>query len=67
MPSVEFFRNLTPNHFEHPTSNSFTDRAKQDAMNLFLGYYKPFRDTKALWDYETDYHLHSKYLLCNVK
>lgn len=24
-------------------NNSFTDRAKQDAMNLFLGYFEPYR------------------------
>jgi len=29
-------------------SNSFTDRLKQDAMNLFLGHYIPNRQTVPL-------------------
>ena len=40
-------------------SNAFTDRLKQDAMNLFLGYYLPFRHTIPLWEMETDYYLHN--------
>ena len=42
-------------------SNAFTDRLKQDAMNLFLGYYLPFRHTIPLWEMETDYYLHNCY------
>ena len=40
-------------------SNAFTDRLKQDAMNLFLGFYVPFRHTIPLWEIETDYYLHN--------
>lgn len=40
-------------------SNAFTDRLKQDAMNLFLGYYLPYRHTIPLWEMETDYYLHN--------
>jgi len=40
-------------------SNSFTDRLKQDAMNLFLGHYIPSRHTVPLWEMETDYYLHN--------
>lgn len=40
-------------------SNAFTDRLKQDAMNLFLGYYVPSRHTVPLWELENDYHLHN--------
>lgn len=40
-------------------SNAFTDRLKQDGMNLFLGYYIPYRHTIPLWEMETDYYLHN--------
>ena len=40
-------------------SNAFTDRLKQDAMNLVLGYYVPYRHTIPLWEMETDYWLHN--------
>lgn len=40
-------------------SNAFTDRLKQDAMNLFLGYYIPSRHTVPLWEMESDYYLHN--------
>jgi len=43
-------------------SNSFTDRVKQDAMNLFLGYFQPSVHEYALWDLETDYFLHNRLL-----
>lgn len=43
-------------------SNSFTDRVKQDAMNLFLGYFQPSMHDYALWDLETDYFLHNHLL-----
>lgn len=43
-------------------SNSFTDRVKQDAMNLFLGYFQPSMHDYALWDLETDYFLHNRLL-----
>ena len=40
-------------------SNAFTDRLKQDAMNLFLGHYIPTRHPVPLWDLENDYYLHN--------
>lgn len=40
-------------------SNAFTDRAKQDAINLFLGYYVPNNADKPLWELDTDYYLHN--------
>lgn len=40
-------------------SNAFTDRAKQDAINLFLGYYVPISADKPLWELDTDYYLHN--------
>ncbi|CAM9180188.1 unnamed protein product, partial [Hapterophycus canaliculatus] len=40
-------------------SNAFTDRAKQDAINLFLGYYVPNNTGKPLWELDTDYYLHN--------
>lgn len=43
-------------------SNAFTDRVKQDAMNLFLGYFQPSLHEYALWDLETDYFLHNRIL-----
>lgn len=43
-------------------SNSFTDRVKQDAMNLFLGYFQPSVHDFNLWDIETDYFLHNRSL-----
>lgn len=39
-------------------SNTFTDREKQDAMNLFLGHFRPEEGKPALWELETDYYLH---------
>lgn len=40
-------------------SNAFTDRLKQDAMNLFLGYYLPSQNTTPLWELDNDYYLHN--------
>ncbi|XP_054801536.1 phosphatidylinositol-3-phosphatase SAC1-like [Prosopis cineraria] len=39
-------------------SNTYTDGEKQDAMNLFLGYFQPQKGKPALWELESDYHLH---------
>ena len=43
-------------------SNAFTDRVKQDAINLFLGYFQPCQHNYALWDLESDFFLHNKLL-----
>lgn len=40
-------------------SNSFTDAEKQDSINLFLGNFIPYHQKGALWDLESDYHLHN--------
>lgn len=39
-------------------SNTYTDGEKQDAMNLFLGYFKPQDGKPALWELDSDYYLH---------
>ena len=40
-------------------SNAFTDRLKQDAMNLFLGFYVPSQNNLPLWELDNDYYLHN--------
>ncbi|KAF7127863.1 hypothetical protein RHSIM_Rhsim11G0054800 [Rhododendron simsii] len=39
-------------------SNAYTDGDKQDAINLFLGYFQPQEGKPALWDLDSDYYLH---------
>ncbi|XP_068649727.1 phosphatidylinositol-3-phosphatase SAC1 isoform X1 [Aristolochia californica] len=39
-------------------SNAYTDGEKQDAINLFLGYFQPQDGKPALWDLDSDYYLH---------
>jgi len=56
-------------------TNVFTDKEKQDSINLFLGHYIPYNESVPLWELETDYHLHvnheeiqaERLLLCNSK
>jgi hypothetical protein len=40
-------------------SNSFADAEKQDAINLFLGYFIPQKGESDLWTLENDYYLHN--------
>lgn len=40
-------------------SNTFSDADKQNAINLFLGVYKPGKSVVPLWDLPTDYYLHN--------
>lgn len=40
-------------------SNSFTDTAKQDAINIFLGHFVPKENQPPLWELENDYYLHN--------
>ncbi len=40
-------------------SNAFTDRVKQDAINLFLGYFVPSEHQLPLWELESDFYLHN--------
>lgn len=35
---------------------------KQDAMNVFLGFYIPSETSMHLWDLDSDYYLHNRYL-----
>lgn len=39
-------------------SNAYTDGEKQDAINLFLGYFHPEEGKPALWELDSDYYLH---------
>ncbi|KAL1805043.1 hypothetical protein ACET3Z_028111 [Daucus carota] len=39
-------------------SNTYTDGEKQDAINLFLGYFKPQDSRPTIWDLDSDYYLH---------
>jgi hypothetical protein len=47
-------------------SNAFTDRLKQDSMNLFLGHYIPSRHPIPLWEMENDYYLHNSHMQSDV-
>lgn len=40
-------------------SNTFSDADKQNAINLFLGVYRPYEQGTPLWDMSTDYYLHN--------
>lgn len=40
-------------------NNVTKDALKQDAMNVFLGVYEPWRHDQHLWDMETDVHIHN--------
>ncbi|TDH73222.1 hypothetical protein CCR75_003998 [Bremia lactucae] len=40
-------------------SNSFTDTAKQDAINIFLGHFVPSENSLPLWELDSDYYLHN--------
>ncbi|KAI3882771.1 hypothetical protein MKW92_041180 [Papaver armeniacum] len=37
-------------------SNAFTDGEKQDAINIFLGYFQPQQGRPALWELNSDQH-----------
>ncbi|GBG59739.1 hypothetical protein CBR_g54842 [Chara braunii] len=39
-------------------SNTYTDAEKQDAINLFLGHFRPQKGRAALWELDNDYYLH---------
>nr|KAJ3422929.1 phosphatidylinositol-3,5-bisphosphate 5-phosphatase [Polyrhizophydium stewartii] len=44
-------------------SNSFTDAEKQEAINVFLGYYVPQRFVTPLWDLPSDLFMHNEHPL----
>ncbi|XP_039119787.1 phosphoinositide phosphatase SAC2-like isoform X1 [Dioscorea cayenensis subsp. rotundata] len=47
--SQEFFRTL-----QRYYSNAYMDAEKQDAINLFLGYFQPQQGKRALWELDSD-------------
>ncbi|KAM0952467.1 putative SAC domain, polyphosphoinositide phosphatase Fig4 [Dioscorea sansibarensis] len=47
--SQEFFRTL-----QRYYSNAYMDAEKQDAINLFLGYFQPQQGKPALWELDSD-------------
>ncbi|XP_071686079.1 phosphoinositide phosphatase SAC2-like isoform X2 [Rutidosis leptorrhynchoides] len=49
--SQEFFRTL-----QRYYSNAYMDAQKQDAINLFLGHYRPRHGTPALWELDSNRH-----------
>ncbi|OVA13010.1 Synaptojanin [Macleaya cordata] len=49
--SQEFFRTL-----QRYYSNAYMDAEKQDAINIFLGYFQPQQDKPALWELDSDQH-----------
>ncbi|XP_061996668.1 phosphoinositide phosphatase SAC3 isoform X1 [Rosa rugosa] len=51
--SQEFFRTL-----QRYYSNAYMDAQKQDAINIFLGYFQPQQDKPALWELDSDQHYH---------
>ncbi|KAI3864775.1 hypothetical protein MKX03_034987 [Papaver bracteatum] len=42
--------------FQRYWSNAYTDADKQDAINIFLGYFKPQQGRPALWKLDADEH-----------
>ncbi|KAJ8769901.1 hypothetical protein K2173_008983 [Erythroxylum novogranatense] len=51
--STEFLKSIKRYY-----SNAYTDGEKQDAINLFLGYFQPQEGKPALWELDSDYYLH---------
>ncbi|KAL8482512.1 hypothetical protein ACS0TY_027995 [Phlomoides rotata] len=51
--SMEFMKSI-----QRYYSNAYTDGEKQDAINLFLGYFQPQEGKPALWELDSDYYLH---------
>ncbi|KAK9281149.1 hypothetical protein L1049_004043 [Liquidambar formosana] len=49
--SQEFFRTL-----QRYYSNAYMDAEKQNAINVFLGYFQPQHDKPALWELDSDHH-----------
>lgn len=49
--SQEFFKTV-----QRYYSNTYIDPLKQDAINVFLGYFQPQKDKAALWELDSDQH-----------
>lgn len=43
-------------------SNAFSDNDKQQAINVFLGLYKPETGKPNVWELGTDFYLHNQEL-----
>ncbi|KAH7286660.1 hypothetical protein KP509_32G016700 [Ceratopteris richardii] len=50
--SQEFFRSLVRHY-----NNALLDGEKQDAINIFLGHFRPDKNKPALWQLDSDNHL----------
>ncbi|XP_074039446.1 polyphosphoinositide phosphatase FIG4 isoform X2 [Leptinotarsa decemlineata] len=48
-------------------SNTFSDAEKQNAINLFLGLFKPEEYKPQIWEYTTDYYFHHKPIISSLK
>ncbi|XP_030749376.1 polyphosphoinositide phosphatase [Sitophilus oryzae] len=48
-------------------SNTFSDAEKQNAINLFLGLFKPKEKELQIWDYINDYYFHHKPIIFSPK
>ncbi|KAF8110514.1 hypothetical protein N665_0083s0076 [Sinapis alba] len=58
--SQELFRTL-----QRYYSNAYMDAEKQDAINLFLGYFQPQQDKPALWELGSDQHYNAARFLAS--
>ncbi|CAN8259399.1 unnamed protein product [Cochlearia groenlandica] len=58
--SQELFRTL-----QRYYSNAYMDAEKQDAINLFLGYFQPQSDKPALWELGSDQHYNAARFLAS--
>ncbi|CAN7131752.1 unnamed protein product, partial [Brassica rapa subsp. narinosa] len=58
--SQELFRTL-----QRYYSNAYMDAEKQDAINLFLGYFKPQLDKPTLWELGSDQHYNAARFLAS--
>ncbi|WZY73698.1 hypothetical protein YC2023_005938 [Brassica napus] len=58
--SQELFRTL-----QRYYSNAYMDAEKQDAINLFLGYFQPQPDKPALWELGSDQHYNAARFLAS--
>ncbi|KAI5078217.1 hypothetical protein GOP47_0005888 [Adiantum capillus-veneris] len=59
--SLDFLRAIKRHY-----SNAYTDGLKQDAINIFLGYYRPELGKPSLWQLDSDYHLQLRRSCCNT-
>lgn len=48
-------------------SNTFSDAEKQNAINLFLGLFKPSNNDPPIWEFTSDYYFHHKPVVYHLK